>query len=64
MFRPVHKFDVRLVINASPDKWPVESDRAVIVVFFWTGSICLPSTFISGVKGIYTRREGQLLSLE
>ena len=63
MFRPVHEFDVRLVINATLNKWPVESDRAVIVVFL-TGSVCLPSTFISSVKGICARCEGQLPSLE
>jgi hypothetical protein len=38
--RPLHKFDVRRVLNEKPTKLPVESDRAVIVVFWRDVYVC------------------------
>jgi hypothetical protein len=55
--RDVHKFDFRLFINETPNKWrPVErrscSDTGLM---FLTGSICLPSTVVASVNVHYPR---------
>jgi hypothetical protein len=52
VFRSVHKFDFRLVVNETPNKWwPVEG-HAVMMLVFLTRSICFPLIVVASVRGL------------
>jgi len=60
MVRAVHKFDFRLVINETYNKWrQVDSSSCGDTRFmFLTGFICFHLTVVASVKEIYPRFAG------
>jgi hypothetical protein len=62
MVTAVHRFDFRLVINETPNKW--KEGYAVIEFNVFDTVLTFFPTVIVSVKGLYSRCEGQPHSLE
>jgi len=56
--RTVHKFDFRVVINETPNKWPLERGSCSDTHVVDRTSICFPPTVVASVTGLYPRRAG------
>jgi hypothetical protein len=61
--RAVHKFDFRLVINETPNKWRLLTGRSCSDNHFLTRSVGFPPAVVGSVKGLDPRCQGQVNSL-
>jgi hypothetical protein len=61
--RAVHKFDFRVVINETPNKWRSMKSHTMATTHALTGSIGVPRIVVASVNGPYPSCAGLLHSL-
>lgn len=61
--RAVHKFDFRVFINETPNKWRSMKSHTMATIHVLTGCIGVPRIVFAGVNGLYPRCAGLLHSL-